>query len=489
MADPLRILFATPEIAPWVKTGGLGDVAGALPPALIAAGAQVHVLVPYYPALRTAFPDARLLAAIDAPGGLLPACRLLEAQSGELTLWLLDMPAMFHRGGSPYLAPDGGDWSDNALRFGLLSRIAALLASDASPLDWRPDVLHLQDWQTALAPAYLHFTPGPKAASVITVHNMAFQGLFPAAVLADLALPPECFQPEGLEFWGQVSFLKAGLHYADTITTVSPTYAREIQTPALGFGMDGLLRRRASQISGILNGIDYAAWNPANDPLIACPFDADHLDAKAANTAAVRARLGLADEPHVPLLGVVSRLTHQKGLDWLAETAGRILDLPAQIAVLGSGDAALEKALEDTAATHPGRMAVTIGFDEAMAHQIEAGADAFLMPSRFEPCGLNQMYSLRYGTPPVVRATGGLADTVVDPGNGARSKASANGFVFEDESAEAFFEATARAVATWHNRNRWRRLQRNGMARDFSWRHAAQEYLTLYRRLKAARVP
>ncbi len=473
----MKILFATSELAPWVKTGGLGDVAGALPAALRSAGHDVRVLVPAYPALLNSFPDAAEIARPHWLGGLLPTPGLREAVAPDGTpMLLLDYAPYYDRTGSPYLGPEGRDWLDNHLRFGLLSRVAAWLGSEASTLDWQPDVIHCHDWQTGLAPAYLNYLPGRLAKSLFTVHNMAFQGLFDHASLFELGLPDAAWGMHGVEYYGYLSFLKAGLQHADAITTVSPSYAREIQTDAEGMGMAGLLRHRSGQLSGILNGIDTALWNPAADPHLEQTYSARHLEGKAANKTALQAQLGLERRPDLPLLAVVSRLTEQKGLDLLLEVAPQILKLPAQLVVLGSGGSALEHGWAALARKHKSRCAVSIGFDETLAHRIEAGADIFLMPSRFEPCGLNQMYSLRYGTPPVVRATGGLADTVIDAADARHG----NGFVFGPATTAALLQAVQRAIAAWHDPVRWRSLQKHGMARDSSWEGAARHYAELY---------
>ncbi|MCX7170486.1 MAG: glycogen synthase GlgA [Proteobacteria bacterium] len=427
----LKVLFATSEIAPWVKTGGLGDVCGALPQALRQLGVDVHVLLPRYPALAQAFPAAEVIAELDQLGGALPPASLRQAKTSTgLPLLLLDCPALYDRPGNPYLDPEGLDWHDNAIRFGLLSRVAALLGSAANPLPWQAQLIHCHDWQTALAPAYLKYLGRARAATLLTVHNLAFQGLFAATTLAELGLPPQAWQIDGVEYHGSLSFLKGGLQHADWITSVSPGYAREIQTDAEGMGLAGLLRWRSDCLSGILNGIDDDLWNPASDPQLTANYAAGSIHGKAANKAALQHRLGLAEDAGMPLLGVISRLTEQKGVDLLPQIATELAALPAQLAVLGSGSHELEQAFLDVAADHPGQFAVNIGFDEGLAHQIEAGADMFLMPSRFEPCGLNQMYSLRYGTPPIVRSTGGLADSVVDCVPAALATATANGFVF-----------------------------------------------------------
>lgn len=479
----MKVLFATSEIAPWVKTGGLGDVAAALPPALRAQGLDVRVLLPAYPALLKAFPHAREIALPHSLGGLLPTPALLEAVAPDGTpLLLLDFPPFFGRDGNPYVDLEGLDWPDNHLRFGLLARVAAWLGSESSTLAWRPEVVHCNDWQTALTPAYLRYLPGRTAKTLVTIHNLAFQGLFERATLFELGLPDAAWHMDGVEFFGRLSFLKAGLRFADAITTVSPTYAREILTETEGMGMAGLLRHRGEVLTGILNGIDTEAWNPADDGFLCKPFrhyDAMRLAQKTANKLALRRLAGLAEQREVPLLGVVSRLTHQKGLDLLADIAADVLKLPAQLVMLGNGERALENRFRALARRHPGKCAITVGFSEAQAHRIEAGADIFLMPSRFEPCGLNQMYSMRYGTPPVVRATGGLADTVIDAADDERG----NGFVFAGATSVELEAAIRRAIASWHDRKSWRRLQKNGMACDFSWAAPAREYAALYARL------
>jgi starch synthase len=471
----VKVLFVTPELAPLVKTGGLGDVADALPRALRAAGVDVRLLAPRYPALQAAFPDAEQVAAFDSFGAHFSDSLLLETTTPEgMPLWLLDCPGYFRRPGSPYVGPEGHDWQDNHLRFGLLSRVAAWFGSEENFLDWKPDVIHCNDWQTGLAPAYLKLLPGGRARSLITVHNLAFQGLFAPATLHPLGLPATAWSMDGIEYYGHLSFLKAGLRFADAITTVSPNYAREIQTDEQGMGLGGLLRHRTGELTGILNGIDTVAWNPAADASLVSPYDARHLDGKRKNRAALQQELGLAAREDLPVVGIVSRLTYQKGLDLIPLIGAALAAMPVQMAVLGSGEKVLEEAFADLARKHPGQFAVTIGFDEGMAHRIEAGADMFLMPSRFEPCGLNQMYSLRYGTPPIVRATGGLADTVED---------GITGFIFAEPTSAELLAAIRRAVEAWHDKPRWLRMQRNGMERDFGWAAAARQYVEVLSRL------
>ena len=466
----MRVLFATPECAPLTKTGGLGDVSAALPAALRAQGNDVRVLLPRYREIDPAGAEERAQLRL-----LGMEVRVLE--KGDCLL--VDVPALYDRDGNPYQDAAGVDWPDNALRFGLLSRVAALLAGSASPLAWRPEVLHCNDWPAALAPVYLHFEPA-RSGTVMTVHNLAFQGIFDAALLERLELPRATFAIEGVEFYGRLSFLKGGLVYADAISTVSPTYAREIQTEELGCGLDGVLRERRGVLRGILNGVDGEIWNPMTDPHIAERYSWTSLERKAANKLALQSRLNLAPAPQAPLLGVVSRFTHQKGIDLLAGALDELVQLGAQVCVLGRGEREYEAALSAAAARHPGRVACAIGFNEELAHLIEAGADMFLMPSRFEPCGLNQMYSQRYGTPPVARATGGLIDTIMD---------GETGFLFAPAESAALVAAVNRALAIYGDARRWRELQRRGMTRDFSWAGPARQYAGLYAAHARAPVP
>jgi starch synthase len=452
----MRVLFVTPECAPLAKAGGLGDVSAALPAALRALGIDVRVLIPGYPDVLK---KAGELVEVSRFSELGFECRLLERES----LLVLDCPPLYQRGGSPYQDPGGQDWPDNALRFGLLSKAAARLGASF-------DVVHCNDWPTALTTVFLK-----ERKSLFTIHNLAFQGNFDRAWLPRLGLPPELFSMEQLEFHGRLSFLKGGLVRAGAITAVSPTYAREIQSEEFGCGLDGVLRQRPGALSGILNGIDTDVWNPAADPHLAERYDGSSLEKKQGNKSALQKRLNLDVDPAIPLIGFVGRLTGQKGADLIAAAAAELAALPAQLAVLGTGERSLEAALAAAAARHPGRVAVSIGFDEELAHLVEGGADLYLMPSRYEPCGLNQMYSQRYGTPPVARATGGLVDTIAD---------GETGFLFE----ENMMDSVRRALAAWREPRRWREIQRAGMRRDFSWSAAARRYADLYSRLATARA-
>jgi starch synthase len=462
----MKVLFVTPECPPLARTGGLGEVSAALPAALRQAGIDVRVLLPAYKDV-----DSEPVAELDILDRRVRV-RAASLPSG-VPLYLLDCPQLYRRDGGPYQDAQGTDWRDNALRFGVFSKAAAMLGGRNSPLAWQPDVLHCNDWPAALAPVFASLEKDT-ARSLLTIHNLAFQGNFAAEWVERLGLPASFYSMERLEFHGRMSFLKGGIVCAHALNTVSPRYAREIQDGEMGCGMEALLRGRAQDLSGILNGIDIAAWDPARDAFIPQRYDAASLERKKANKEALQRRLDLDADPRAMLLGSVGRMTHQKGTDLIAAAAGELLAGPVQLAVLGAGERDIEHALTAIAARHPGRMAVRIGFDDELAHLIEAGADAFLMPSRYEPCGLNQMYSQRYGTPPVARGTGGLADTIED---------GATGFLFERAEAAALLEAVRRAAALWREPQRWAGMQRAAMARDFSWAAAARRYADLYRRL------
>lgn len=474
----MKILFATPECAPLVKTGGLGDVSSALPRALKERGHEVAILMPAYGGMCV---GGSLDTIIPIPAlGPWPAAQLLQVTARDGMVFLfLSCPGLYSSAGTPYGDPTPSSIHDQATRFGLLSRVAALIGTGHSPCDWRADIVHANDWPCGLAPLYLHKfrSEGQQgvARGLITIHNLAFQGLFPMDACDVLGIPPSYRNVDGVEYWGQLSMLKAGLQFADSINTVSPTYAREIQRPDLGFGLDGVLRARAGHLHGLLNGIDTAVWNPATDPLIAAPYDEHHLEAKASNKAALRKRCGLV-ESSGPLLGLVGRLTSQKGVDMVLAGAPSFLARGGQLVVLGQGEAPLENGLRALARAHLGKAHATLEFDEALAHQIEAGADCFLMPSRFEPCGLNQMYSQAYGTVPLVTATGGLADTVVDVGKGAAG----TGFVMRAPTQEEFDLAIDRVFQAWMEPVRWQDIQKRGMSKDFSWSNAAVAYERLY---------
>jgi starch synthase len=482
------VLFVSPEIPPWVKAGGLGDVTSALPAALRKVGVDVRVLVPAYPPVLAGIRrELRVVAEYAAPGGAYPPARVLSL--GEVNgapLYAVDCPPLFARDGGAYIDAAGADWSDTHIRFGLLCKVAALIARGGLTDGFRPTIVHCNDWPAGLVPAYLKWMGVAGVSSVITLHNVAHQGIFSPTALPALDIPADAFQINGIEYYGNASFLKAGIFYADRITTVSPRYAMEIQTPEGGRGLGGLLHSRSRDVVGILNGIDTGLWNPRHDHFLAQTYGAASLNGKRANKQALQERLGLTVSDDLPLVGVISRLAHQKGLDLLVEIAAQVIALPAQIALLGAGEKPLEAAFQGLAEAYPESVGVKIGFDESLAHLIEAGADMFAMPSRFEPCGLNQMYSLRYGTPPIVRSTGGLFDTVTDYSDFSFASGEATGFVFDEATGPDLFEAIERAVTTWKNPTIWRALQRNGMRRNLGWDRSAERYVETYGALAGA---
>jgi len=482
----LEVLSVASEVYPLLKTGGLADVVGALPGALKDERVRVRTLVPGYPAVMAAAKRAKPVAAFDHLFG--GPARLLAARHEGLELLVLDAPHRFGRHGGPYVGPDGRDWPDNAFRFAALARAAADVGLGLIP-DYRPQVVHAHDWQAGLAAAYLHYdAPATRPATVMTVHNLAFQGQFAKELLAPLGLPANAFTHDGVEYYGDIGFLKAGLRLSDHITTVSPSYAAEICTPGGGMGLDGLLRGRADRLSGILNGIDTTVWNPGDDPFLAATYGPDDLSPRGVDKAEMQARFGLDIDPRAPLFFVVSRLSWQKGLDLLLQAVPTLIAEGAQLAVLGTGDAALRSGFAAAEAAHPGRIGCVFDYDEGLAHLMQGGGDALLVPSRFEPCGLTQLNALRYGAVPVVSRVGGLSDTVIDAGPMAIAAGSATGVQFAPVQVEMLEAALRRAVALWREPGVWRRLQHNGMATDVSWREPARAYAALYRNLIAERA-
>ncbi|MBC7800092.1 MAG: glycogen synthase GlgA, partial [Gemmatimonadaceae bacterium] len=464
-AAGLKVLSVTSELFPIVKTGGLADVAGALPGALKPHGIEMRSLLPGYPPVLAAVGEAAVvLAWPDLFGG--PA-RLLSGTAAGLRLLVIDAPHLYDRAGGPYAAADGADHADNALRFAALSFVGATIGMGALP-DFVPDIVHAHDWQAGLTPIYLDAMGGARPGTVMTVHNLAFHGRFDAAVFGGLGLPDDAFGIDGVEFYGGVGFLKAGLRRADRITTVSPSYAAEICTPEGGMGLDGLLRSRADVLSGILNGIDTAVWDPAHDPHVA-PFGVHRLRRRARNKAALQSRLGLNADPAALLFGIVSRLTHQKGMDLVLAAVPALLEQGAQLAVLGTGEAGVQDGFVAVAAAAKGRVGLVAGFDEALAHLVQAGSDALLVPSRFEPCGLTQLCALRYGTVPVVARVGGLADTVIDANAAALAAGVATGVQFAPVSVPGLEAAISRTARLWQQPKTWARLQRNAMRADVGW--------------------
>ncbi len=476
----LSVLSVASEAVPLIKTGGLADVVGALPSAVAPHGVAMTTLLPAYPKVLAGAGKTKVAHRWDSLLGA-PA-RLLASSIDGHPLLLLDAPSLFARDGGPYSGPDGKDWADNWLRFAVLARAAADLASGAVK-DRAYDVLHAHDWQAALAPAFLRFAPGPGlgSRSIVTVHNIAFQGHYGADIFPALGLPPSAWGIDGVEYHGGVGYLKAGMAAADAITTVSPSYAAEIGTAEFGMGLEGLVRARQGVVTGIVNGIDPAVWNPSSDADLASGFTARAVGKRSINKGAVEAAFGL-EAGAGPLFIVVSRLTWQKGMDLLLEAADHLVGLGARLAVLGTGDAALEAGFRHAADRHPGRIGVRIGYDEALSHLMQGGGDAILIPSRFEPCGLTQLYGLAYGCVPVVARTGGLADTVIDANVAGVAAGVATG-VQHGPGADALRHAIARAVALYADPATWRRIQQRGMAADFSWGRSGRAYADLYARL------
>ena len=475
----MKVLAVASEVFPLVKTGGLADVVGALPGALAVHGIEVRTLAPGYRAVLAAMPDAAVVHAFpDLMGG--PA-RVRAGEHAGLKLLFLDAPHLFDREGGPYGGPDG-EWPDNPQRFAALCQAAAAVARGADT-GWQPDLVHAHDWQAGLVPAYLRYDGGPAVPTVFTVHNLAFQGWCPAGLLGVLGLPPESFTIEGVEFFGGIGTLKAGLRLADRITTVSPTYATEITRPESGQALDGLLRTRAADLVGIVNGIDTKVWDPVLDPLLPTRFGSPETRRLGRNKQSLQAVFGLDLAPDALLFGVVSRLTDQKGIDLVLEALPCLLDLGGQLAVVGSGDPVLEDALRAAAAAHPGRVGVRIGYDESRAHLVQGGCDALLAPSRFEPCGLTQLCALRYGAIPVVARVGGLADTVIDANPAGLSAGVATGVQFLPVSAPGLEDALRRTAALFADKRAWALLQGNAMAADVGWAGPATQYAALFRAL------
>ena len=477
----IKVLSVASEAVPLIKTGGLADVAGALPAAVEPHGIEMTTLLPGYPAVLEKLRRAREVHKWDSLLGE-PAC-LLSAKLGNQSFLVLDAPGFFARDGSPYSEPAGKDWGDNWRRFAAFGRAAADLAGGAVK-GRRFDLVHMHDWQAAMTAGYMRFAPfaGRALPSVMTIHNMAFQGYFSASVFPGLGLPRNAWSIEGVESYGGVGFLKAGIQLADFVTTVSPSYAAEIRIPEFGMGLEGVIANRGDRVLGILNGIDTREWDPEADPALSANYSARNLGKRKANKHAVERQFGL-DRDDGPLFVAISRLTWQKGMDVLPEVLDHLVGNGGRLALLGSGDPAIERALHAGAARHPGRVAVRIGYDEALSHLMQAGGDAILVPSRFEPCGLTQLYGLAYGCVPVVARTGGLADTVIDANLAALGRGVATGIQFGKVDYHSLAGAITRAVALYRDGNSWRALQRNGMACDFSWARSGGTYAALYRQL------
>jgi len=482
-AAPLRVLAVASEGFPFIKTGGLADVVGALPGALAPEGIAVTTLLPGYPAVMGALGPIEASEPVADFFGA-PA-RLVRATTAGRDLLVLDAPHFFARSGSPYLAPSGSDWPDNAMRFAALGRATAQAAQGIGAMPGF-DAVHAHDWQAGLAPAYLRFS-GSRVPTLFTIHNLAFQGQFPAHVFGLLGLPPEAFRTAGLEYFGMVGYLKSGIWFADRVSTVSPGYAAEIRMPQWGMGLDGLLRGRGSAVSGILNGLDTTEWNPAADAHLPSRFTAETIAARAVNKQELQARMGLAARPDAPLFAFIGRLAWQKGVDLILEALPAIFDQGGQLAILGSGEPALEERIQGATGAQTGRLGSYIGFDEGLARLCYGGADFILMPSRFEPCGLGQLCALRYGAPPIVARVGGLADSVVDANEMALASGVGTGFNFAPVGEEMLGAAIERAIAVYREPKLMRQVQANAMAQDVSWKRSAGKYAAVFREMVAAR--
>ena len=484
-----KILFASSEVTPLMKTGGLADVSASLPIALNEQGQDVRIVMPAYRKTLQQITDAEKIATLKLNGYHAPVHILQTTLPGsEVQCWLVDAPEHFDREGGPYGDAEGKDWPDNAARFALLCRAIVAIAQDQAGLNWQPDIVHCHDWQTGLVPALLSLQQD-RPATIFTIHNLAYQGLFGRDVFDILDLPDGLWQMDGLEFYGLMSFMKGGLVYADHITTVSPTYAKEICDYEFGYGLEGLLKLRAEQgrLSGIVNGIDNNVWDPAKDPLIAKNYSAATIRFKAVNKQALQQYFALPDKPKTLLIGLISRLVSQKGIDLSIAAIDSLLadNADLQLVCLGSGEAGFEQDLRVLRARYPDKVGLQLGYDEKLAHQIEAGADVFLMPSRFEPCGLNQLYSLRYGTLPLVRNTGGLADTVVDATEANRKNNTATGFKFAAANTATVISKLHEVLDLYNHPRIWRRMMLTAMLQDVSWTKSARRYLDLYQQLSS----
>lgn len=475
-----KILFVSSEVHPLIKTGGLADVAGSLPLALAELKQDVRIIIPKYHALKLGDDVAyRCTIHIDNRD-----VNIFETHlpGTKVVVWLVDYPDYFGSPGNPYTDEFGNAWANSAERFSLFCRIAVEISQNRAFLDWKADIVHCNDWQSGLVPALLTLEP-QRPATVFTIHNMAYQGLFSKTDYFALNLPPQLWNPSALEYNDMFSFIKGGIACADHITTVSPNYALEIQTAEYGYGLEGLLHHRHHELKGIINGIDTDIWNPEIDSRIPQNYTADTLTKKAINKTALQKHYSLPEEPSIPLIGLIGRLVDQKGIDLVLDCLDTLAGYPVQFVLLGSGDKGFEHRLKNLSYLFPDKVSVIIGYDENLAHLVEAGSDIFLMPSRFEPCGLNQLYSQRYGTLPLVRRTGGLADTVIDALPETIKNKTASGFVFDEPSVGAMLETIKRALLLYSDKKTWLQLQKNAMNKDFSWQQSAKQYLKLYNEL------
>lgn len=474
----MKVLFASSEVYPFIKTGGLADVSQSLPVALHELNVDIRVIMPLYGSTRL-LDKGRTLAMFKVNDD---EVTIIETSypGAELPLLLVDCPRLFAREGSPYVDTDGNSWEDNAQRFALFCKVIAMVACNQANLMWQPDVIHCNDWQTGLALPMIR-QHGISAGLVFTIHNIAYQGLFSYEDYEKLGLPPEWWSIDMLEFYGQMSFMKAGIVSANQVNTVSEKFAEEIKTPDYGFMMDGLLRSVSHKLCGIVNGVDLQIWSPENDKYLIRNYGKNNLKLKSDNKRDIQKYFNFNIDNNVPLLVSISRLAEQKGIDLIIDVVSRLVNMDLQIIILGSGEKNLEEKLQKIAIVNSNKMSVVLGYDEKLAHQLTAGADIFLMPSRFEPCGLNQMYSQLYGTVPIVRETGGLADTVISYDALADNSDQATGFVFSQSDVKSFYKTIEHALVLFTKKHIWKKLQLNGMNRDFSWKASAKKYLSMYK--------
>lgn len=477
--ESYRILFCASEVYPLIKTGGLADVAGSLPRALHKLGHDVHLVLPAYTSVLNAFKRPPSLCVETRIQNYVIAIRQTTLPGSRVPVWLIDCPELFARHGNPYHDQHGEPWPDNALRYAIFCRAISAIAMNRCGLNWQPDIVHCHDWQTGLVAPLLEPEP-QRPATVFTIHNLAYQGVFDRATFEFLQLDEGLWHYERLEYHNHFSFIKGGLVYSDRINTVSPTYAQEIQTPEFGYGLQGVLQHRADRVSGILNGIDTDVWNPGSDKYLVQKYNHQALSGKLHNKVALQEKFGLPSDSSVLLIGLVSRLAQQKGIDLLLNILPDLQKRPVQLALLGSGDKNYEQALRAAADQHPNMLAIQLGYDESLAHMIEAGSDVFVMPSRFEPCGLNQMYSQRYGSLPIVTPVGGLADTVKDANKETLAQLTATGFVMDQVNETALLDKIDHAIALFADQVLWKKIMRASMRLDNSWQHSANEYSRLY---------
>ena len=478
----MNILFVCSEAHPLIKTGGLADVAGSLPLAINELGHDIRLVLPAYHELRAKCSDLKTVAQLTLPTAQHPV-KILEGKlaNSQVTLWLVDYPAAFNRPGNPYMTLQGEPWPDNPHRFALLSRAAVELSQNRAGLNWQADIVHSNDWQTALAPALLSLEP-LRPATLFTIHNLAYQGVYKKELFEQLELPWALWQQQGVEFHHMLNMIKGGITYADIITTVSPTYAHEIQGSEYGNGLEGVLRHRNERLFGILNGVDYDEWNPETDPHLSTHYNTLNFADKIKNKRALQKERGLPVRDKTPLIGLVARLVDQKGIDLLINALPHLIKQEVQLVILGSGERRYEQQLQQWQQWHPDKISVQIGYDESLAHRIEGSSDMFLMPSRFEPCGLNQLYSLKYGTVPIVRRAGGLADSVVEASKQNIADQTATGIVFDHADTHAICWALDQAISLYHQPKIWQQLCKTGMAQVFDWKSSAERYLALYKK-------